>query len=127
MTDQETYEQRRMAVANHILEHPKEFDMNTWGYQGTACGTVACLAGTAALQAASEGLCDLVWTEHSQGVQALKLVRRPGRNGFASVSQFARDYLGMHPASTQLFHRYELTPEQAAKALLEEPYCEEQS
>ena len=127
MTDQETYEQRRMAVANHILEHPKEFDMNTWGYQGTACGTVACLAGTAVLQAASEGLCSLVWSEHSPGVQALKLVRRPGHNGFASVSQFARDYLGMTSLDSQLFHRYYLTPEEAAKALLELPYVEERS
>lgn len=126
MTDQQTFEARRMAVANHILEHPEEFDMNTWGYQST-CGTVACLAGTAALQAAAQDLCTPVWTQHGSGVNALKYVRRPGRAGFAPISTFAREYLGMTAFGANLFHRYELTPEQAAKALLEEPYVEEQS
>jgi hypothetical protein len=126
VTDQQEYERRRMAVANHILEHPEEFDMNTWGYQ-SACGTVACLAGTAVLQAAAEGLCQPVWTAHNSTTMALKLVRRSGREGFAPVSNFARDYLGMTPSGAQLFHRYEHDPEHAAKALLELPYVEERS
>ena len=126
MTDRETYERRRMAVANHILEHPEEFDMNTWGYQ-SACGTVACLAGTAVLQAATEGLCQPVWTAHGDTTTALKYARRPGWEGFATISRFARDYLGMTPSGTSLFHRHELDPEHAAKALLELPYVEERS
>jgi hypothetical protein len=126
VTDQQEYERRRMAVANHILEHPEEFDMNTWGYQ-SACGTVACLAGTAVLQAAAEGLCQPVWPAHNSTTMAVKLVRRSGREGFAPVSHFARDHLGMTPAGAQLFHRYELDPEHAAKALLELPYVEERS
>ena len=125
MTDQQTFEARRMAVADHILAHPEEFDMNTWGYQ-SACGTVACLAGTAVLQAAAEGLCQPVWAAHNSTTMALKLVRRPGREGFAPVSTFARDYLGMERSDIHLFHQYELDPEHAAKALLELPYVKEE-
>lgn len=110
---QEVFEQRRRGLADHILEHPEEFDMDTWGYQHS-CGTVACLAGNAALQAAREGLCKITWLPGG-----LNVIKADGIANF--VDRFARGYLGL--VDNKLFYRFDLTAETAAKALLEAPYC----
>lgn len=126
MTDQQTFEARRMAVADEILERPENFNMYLWASK-TACGTVACLAGTAALQAQREGQCQTVWESQGYGEQRLKYVALP--DGSAQrVGIWARDYLGLTEVSAALFGQFELTPETAAKALLEAPYrIEEES
>lgn len=117
---QEDFERRRMELADHILEHPEEFDMHVWGYE-TQCGTVGCLAGNAALQAAREGLCEIVW-EKDPYSSFERVFNSVVGSGFKErlVPTFARDYLGLVDGT--LFYRYDLTPETVAKALLEKPY-----
>lgn len=124
MTDQQTFEARRMAVADEILERPENFNMFLWGHR-TACGTVACLAGTAALQAQREGLCQIIWEHALPGGERLKYVQVPDGNVY-HIGPWARDYLGLTEASARLFSQFHLTPETAAKTLLEEPYRTEE-
>jgi len=45
--------ERLDAAITYASEHPAEFDMYTW-FKQTRCGTTACLAGTALLQAGYE-------------------------------------------------------------------------
>lgn len=120
MTDQETFEARRMAVADEILDRPENFNMFLWASK-TACGTVACLAGTAALQAQREGLCQTLWESVGYGEERLKFVALPD-GSLQRVGLWAYDYLGLTDRDAQLFGRFEMTPEVAAKALLEAAY-----
>lgn len=113
MDNQEMFEQRRMELADRILAHPNKFKMSLWGYR-TSCGTVGCLAGHAALQAEDEGLCTISWLGSSFDSVALPNEMRK------NVDDFARDYLGL--PNRNLFYQFSLTPETAAKALLEAPY-----
>lgn len=41
-------------VLDYIDEHPEQFNINYWGVPDTGCGTVACFAGHALLQAGYE-------------------------------------------------------------------------
>lgn len=115
---QETFEQRRMALADYILEHPGEFDMDYWGYR-TACGAAGCIAGNAVFQAVREGLCHPMWFRvHANRAGFEAVTRSDGST--QSVAQFAQDYLDLPDKG--LFSGFDLTPETAAKALLEAPY-----
>lgn len=132
MTDREVFEQRRMAVANEILEHPERFDMETWGTRNrnsknsNACGTTACLAGTAALLAEAQGLVKTVWAKNAWDDLELNLrdVKDLTTGKVQMVEDFAMDYLGMNDSC--LFHRVGMDDERAAKALLEEPYVDDE-
>ena len=125
MTTREEYERRRMMVADHILEHPSEFDMNVFGYRGPSCGTTACIAGTAVIQVEKQGLCELHWggsdTSGAAGLGERLTVTGPVGVQYAEdLDLFAREYLGL--TSHNIFYDFGLTPEGAAKGLLEEPY-----
>lgn len=120
-TTQEEYESRRMAVADWLLGHPDEFDMLGWGHRNS-CGTTACIAGTAVLIAEREGKCNAIWGPVASGGEALDVVEVLGdAPKLTTIRTFAQEYLGL-PYETNLFIRFELTNEQAAKELLEEPY-----
>lgn len=125
MTDRETYERRRMEVADELIEHPENFDMLVWGRR-TECGTVACIAGTAALVAAKQGHCTPFWQRMSPTMHDLSYVALSGDAPyqFQAVRSFAAEYLGL-PEGTNLFVRFDLTNEEAAKELLSAPYVEE--
>lgn len=118
---QEVYEARRMEVADYILEHPEEFNMRLFGKR-ELCGTVACIAGTAAVLAERQGLVRIRWEPYPGGLDVMGAVTYglPCTDQLRSIDLFARDYLGLR--STVLFYRMDLTPERAAKELLEEPY-----
>lgn len=123
MTTQEQYEQRRMAVADWLLNRPDNFNMLAWGRRDS-CGTTACIAGTAALVAERQGECVAIWTPNISGGEKLDYVAvLGGPADVRTVRSFAADYLGL-PEETNLFIRFDLTNEQAAKELLEEPYVE---
>lgn len=125
MTTREEYEQRRMEVADELIEHPENFDMLVWGRR-TECGTVACIAGTAALVAAKQGHCTPFWQRMSPTMHDLRFVSLPRAEPYPvqAVRSFAAEYLGL-PEETNLFVRFELTNEEAAKELLSAPYVEE--
>lgn len=44
--------QKLLAAVQHIVDHPRTFDMNEWCYTKTGCGTTACLAGRIVLNEA---------------------------------------------------------------------------
>ena len=127
MTTREEYERRRMELADHILAHPTEFVMSHFGAR-TSCGTTGCIAGNAAYLAEKNGQCEVWWADVSS------TLLEPGFSGSAAVlngvidlngrrhhiGQWACEYLGLESCS--LFYNMDLTPETAAKALLEEPY-----
>lgn len=121
MTTHAEFEQRRHEVADYILEHREEFDMSTFGTK-TACGTVACLAGTAALLASEQGLVTLEWLRYDEGkTSELAGVTLPDGTDARLDVWAAFDYLGL--TSTALFFDDLIDdPELAAKALLDAPY-----
>ncbi len=127
-TSREEFERRRMLVAaDRILEHPEQFDMGTWGYRGSACGTAACIAGTALLVAEQEGLGDALWSyERTGSLEGEKLdgFRPKGGTAWFTVDEYGTEYLGMQPWS-ELFQDLSLGVEDAAKRLLDEPYFDE--
>jgi hypothetical protein len=124
MTTRYEFEQRRHEVADYILEHPNEFDMSTFGVRTNACGTVGCIAGTAAFIAEAAGKVELDWSSDLLDRENLDVVVHA--NGEAmDVDDFAMEYLGM--TSTKMFYDSSLAvPEKAAKALLEEPYVDDE-
>lgn len=123
MTTRAEFEQRRHEVANYILDHPEEFDMATFGTK-MACGTVACLAGTAAFLASGRGLVRLEWLHYDEGkTSELAGVTLPDGTDARLDVWAAFDYLGL--TSTGLFFDDNIDdPELAAKALLDAPYSE---
>ncbi len=124
MTTRYEFEQRRHEVADYILEHPDEFDMSTFGMRTNACGTVGCIAGTAAFIAEVAGHVELRWSPDFLYRENLDIaVRTNGEE--MDVDDFAALYLGM--TSTKMFYDSSLAvPEKAAKALLEEPYVDDE-
>lgn len=115
-----------MAVADQILAEPKGFDMDTFGHR-TSCGTVACLAGTAVLQAETQDKCVVKWAhnadEYPDGPYSVMdhlIVPDVTGQKVVQVNDFARTYLGLK--SDSLFYRFGFNSEDAAKALLEAPY-----
>lgn len=126
MTTRAEFEDRRLELANHILEHPEEFDMSTFGTK-TACGTTACLAGTAALLAADKGLVRLNWCiSDVSGNADLPSVTEPSGLFDLPVDTWACDYLGLPSAG--IFYDDSIDdPELAVKALLDQSYYEEES
>lgn len=114
-----------MEVADELVAHPENFDMFVWGRR-TKCGTAACIAGTAALVAAKQGHCSLLWQRISLTIEDLRYVSLPRVTPYPvqAVRSFAAEYLGL-PEATNLFVRFELTNEEAAKELLAAPYVEE--
>lgn len=124
MTSIEEFETRRRAVADQILAEPEQFDMDSFGYQTKACcGTVTCLAGTAVLQAEKLGQCTVRWSQldgHPDFFLLMDGLTVANHFGVVAIDDFARKYLGLQTDS--LFYRFELTAEEAAKALLEAPY-----
>jgi hypothetical protein len=125
-TTREEYERRRHELADHMLEHPQEFDIGTFGEQ-TACGTTACIAGTAAFLAANQGLLELNWYEPSAfGVSQLRLQVTLSDGSMPDVDDWAKEYLGLR--STSMFFDGSLhDAEIAAKTLLEAAYVDEES
>lgn len=128
-TDREVYEGRRMELADFLVAHPADFDMLAWGYRttrwGNVCGTVACIAGHAAILGAEQGVCHVTWMamDHSRDLELdLKIETADGDR--MDVDDWAKQYLGM--TSTNLFYNYDLNAEEAAKALLDEPYITEE-
>lgn len=116
----EIYHQRRQELASRIIERPEEFDMATWG-QETACGTTACLAGTAVMMAAEKGLCEVSWDRSWGGAKAIRMTVKVGKR-VEPLSFFAQQYLGLE--SWGLFYGVWFDAEEAAKKLLDEPYSE---
>lgn len=53
-----------IATLKYIRREPKLFDMNNWGRK-TACGTAACLAGTACIVNGDRPLWEIVGVEQS--------------------------------------------------------------
>lgn len=122
-TDREVYEGRRMELADFLVAHPDDFDMSAWGYRN-ACGTVACIAGHAAILGAEQGMCEIAWmatTDHGPDLELDLKVETPDGD---RLDVWAKEYLGM--TSTHLFYNYDLNAEEAAKALLDEPYITEE-
>lgn len=124
MTSRAEFEQRRHELADHILTHPEKFDMSTFGTKGPACGTVACLAGTAGLLAAQRGEVQLVWTPADECANAdLNAVTLPDGSSLP-IDSWAFLHLGL--TSTGIFYEDTIDePELAAKAILEAPYRNE--
>jgi hypothetical protein len=125
VTQREVFEWRRREVADRILADPEHFDMYVWGTRSPQCGTNACLAGHAILLAEEEGKCTPVWREQGFGSAEMRAVKvySKGLMDIESLEDFAMDYLGM--TNGCLFHELDMGAEEAAKALLEEPYDEE--
>lgn len=119
---QEIFEQRRQELAAHIIGHPDEFNMASWG-QRTACGTTACLAGWAVLLAEKEGLCNVSWDrDHFMGPgERMHMTVRVG-NEVKPLSTYAQEYLGLE--NWGLFYAIFADAPEAAKKLLDEPYSE---
>ncbi len=76
--------ERLDAAITWGFEHPDEFYMGSW-YERTACGTTACLAGTAAAQAG--------WEPKFNAVGIAEYVVRDGV--VRAVWAVAREYLGL--------------------------------
>lgn len=134
MTQREVYEWRRRIVADRIIADTEHFNMKVWGLRGgeledkPVCGTVACLAGTAALVAEELRECRTVWRDFGPDIGAeLRAVVPSGSLGLpVRIDVWAQEYLGLVEAG--LFYATKLSPEQVAKALLEdEPYVEDAS
>lgn len=103
-TTREEAEANREAVAQRIVaEGPDRFDMSTW-IDKTACGTVACIAGWAAVEAGL-GRTHQEWND----------------NGYKNSDSVAR-WLGLGLDGKLLFYADIRTPEDAALALKSEPY-----
>lgn len=126
MTQREEYERRRHELADHMLEHPQEFDIGTFGEQ-TACGTTACIAGTAAFLAANQGLLELNWHPRNPfGVSQLQMHVTLPDGSTPDVDDWAKEYLGLR--STSMFYDGLLRDaEIAAKTLLEAAYVDDES
>lgn len=134
MTTREEYEQRRMQVADYLIEHPGEFLMTCFGYRSDgqwtsrdgksiACGTVGCIAGTALLRAEEAGALRTVWAETRPGNWMLNHVVMD--DGIVDIDTAAAEYLGLSHRSG-LFYDFSITnAEVAAKRLLDEPYVNE--
>lgn len=134
VTTREEFEQRRIALADHLIEHPGDFLMTCFGYRSEVawksrsganveCGTVGCIAGTAIFLAQDAGLMQAVWSEVRSGNWMLDHVNVDGE--LTDIATAAADYLGMNPR-TGLFYDFSITnAEEAAKRLLEEPYIED--
>lgn len=133
MTTREEYERRRMAVADYLIEHPDEFLMTCFGYKSdvswtsrsgatVSCGTVGCIAGTAAFRAEEEGYLKVEWDKVTANAWMLTHVTVGDER--VDIDTAASEYLGMSNG-TPLFYDFSIaTAEEAAKRLLDEPYAE---
>lgn len=125
MADRATYQQRREELAAYILAHPQEFCIDLFGVR-SACGTTACIAGTAALLAQEQGLCTVLWhpAEIKDGQEQMVLWLVTGNKRRQELDRWAQAYLGL--PNTSLFYRLSLRmPEHAAEAILSAPYAED--
>lgn len=82
--------ERLDAAITHGFEHPEEFNMGTW-YSKTDCGTTACLAGTAAVQAGWVP----VWSTGDCGMSDAIEVRDPETGEMRAVQDLAAELLGL--------------------------------
>ncbi len=133
MTAREIYQQRRQAVVDQITRHPESFAMDSWVAPGEGpdplCGTTCCIAGWAALHrtdiklaARPFGEVLFLWTSDDVPVAGL-------------LEAAAADWLGIpEEAAGHLFwgefvpdDRFlrDVTPDEAAAALMAAPYVEE--
>lgn len=117
MTTEDIYRERREAVAERITANPHRFDMNHWS-DSDACETTYCIGGWAAVVANDRGEANYIG-----GPDVYVFGQRRG------VGTWATEWLGLNYGL--LSHMSDLfessaphqTPEDAALALKEAPYC----
>lgn len=79
------------AAITNAAEHPDEFNMGTW-FSKTDCGTTACLAGTAAVQAGWLP----VWAPGDCGMSDAVEVCNPDTGEKHGVQEVGAELLGLH-------------------------------
>lgn len=137
METQETYRQRRQAVADQITTHPETFNMASFVSAGFGpdplCGTTCCIAGWAMVHRQDM---ELRVVEHN--VHDVHFVWTSSGRPVGLVEDFAAEWLGIPDSDANYlfyghFSPFEdedevflhgITPEQAVEALMAAPYVE---